>query len=1371
MNIKDFVEKFNINNLFFSSSYTEEDIRNISKQIKLHENNKLKKTLFIGCNNQIERLKIKKTSGEKYILWEKEQIKSKKNKAIKNRLFIEKNKNEKKIKNFLINEKENDNLIIEYMDSLMDPVRENSEEYKFDFSIVMAYYNRKEQTLETLKGFEKLYAGKYNFEVILVDDNSNQENKLNNVINDFTYTINLIEISEEEKTDRINPCMAYNKGFQNSQGRIIIIQNTECYHVGNILEYTIDNLNDQDFININWDKNIFDNNFCGIIHKSKLDLLGGFDRLMENGVGYTYKTFILNCKYNLFLNIKNITNNLVRFENSKTKIIDEKLTKINSEIYEDMKKYHENSKFNYPRLLFLYWDNSPLSYLNYLTIESFNEYHKYWKIIFFTPLKRTRTISWKTNEQKEKFVGKCYLFKLDYIKNLQKQSICLDKIGFDNEASEVVKSDYFRYYILYIHGGVWSDLDIIYTSNVEEKITNNKNTTIFKCEGNDSGNSFEYIPVGFFLSKPNKNFFKFIVKQTKFHYNKNHYQSIGPNMFNELFLNNNRLQEVDPDIEVLDNTYYLPFQCYEMDEFLKKKENKLQKTTIGIHWFNGNNKTKKYLNTLDDRIKNNFKIECYLDKFVQKYALRKQIALFSESTYPGGGGEEFLLDIAIHFKNKNYEVLWFTLHNWGKSKHSQYNVIEKKYYTQIEIPRKISDNSNYNYFLTLFKKFNINYLLHQGAGHKLICDLGNTLNIPTITFWCFWEEALNIDWSLGLIKIKDNLNKHSKCDNFKYIIDNIDHYYFASSFVKDIISLKYNLSISDNHVFPTLSSSARIKKVHNLDSFNSKYITLLDAHTLKGGVIFSELIKLNPSLNFMAVKTEDEDNGPNNIKNAIEQVNNGQNKFYNERVNNVGELYNKTKILLCPTYLDETFCRVVYESFINKIPVIFSNSGNLNYINGENLIKLDNFEVESYNKEIHRLLKDKEYYNRVIDAQLEYINKVKSNSNIQIIENKLLEIEEKKNKNIGIFTPWCDQGLGIQSRIYKDIFEKNGYNIFIFATKPYVITNSKNLINSDKEWETNNIYRSPNRRLEINNLELDLFVQNYKIKKMIIPEIQYQEIFDIATHLREKYNIETYAIPNIECIRNIELDKYDVFEKVLVNNRMSYNILKEKGFYNLEYFGFYYDVPNIIKIEQINLDKKVTDKIQILHLSGLNGLFRKRTDVIVNIFNEIYIEGFTNFNLNIVIQGNFDDNKKEIFNKPFITLIDNHMSYTDILNLYNKNHISIQISKQEGLGLGFYESIYMNVPVITLDASPHNEIIHDKKNGWLLPCKLEKDEKPENPYTIINQTQIDKDIIKEKIKEILNNKDDINNIIKNTKEYSESINSLINFRKRIKNIF
>jgi glycosyltransferase involved in cell wall biosynthesis len=233
-------------------------------------------------------------------------------------------------------------------------------------SIVMTYYNRKQLILETLRGFEKMYTGKYNFEVVIVDDNSNDENRLEYVIKEFSFPINLIVISKEEKGDRINPCVAYNKGFKATKGEIVIIQNPECYHVGNIIKHTIEKLTEQDYFSYScysinsqelndlifnstseiYDEHIKENNiqgffvklwscetdtctgnnknfkpfrlewynhpkknptgyhFCSAIYKSKLDLIGGFDERFKDGFCFDDDEFVLSIKYKLQLNIK-----------------------------------------------------------------------------------------------------------------------------------------------------------------------------------------------------------------------------------------------------------------------------------------------------------------------------------------------------------------------------------------------------------------------------------------------------------------------------------------------------------------------------------------------------------------------------------------------------------------------------------------------------------------------------------------------------------------------------------------------------------------------------------------------------------------------------------------------------------------------------------------------------------------------------------------------------------------------------------------------------------------------------------------------------------------------------------------------------------
>lgn len=104
------------------------------------------------------------------------------------------------------------------------------------FSIIMAYFNRLEQTLISLKRFETLYAHKYDFEVIIVDDKSNENQDLTTYIKDFSYKIKYIKILEK---DWINPVVPYNLAFKFAEKEIFFIQNPEIYHSTDLFIYYI----------------------------------------------------------------------------------------------------------------------------------------------------------------------------------------------------------------------------------------------------------------------------------------------------------------------------------------------------------------------------------------------------------------------------------------------------------------------------------------------------------------------------------------------------------------------------------------------------------------------------------------------------------------------------------------------------------------------------------------------------------------------------------------------------------------------------------------------------------------------------------------------------------------------------------------------------------------------------------------------------------------------------------------------------------------------------------------------------------------------------------------------------------------------------
>ena len=100
----------------------------------------------------------------------------------------------------------------------------------------MAYYNRKEQIKLTLNQFEKLYANKYNFEVIIVDDCSDEKEKLNDIINNYSFKIKYIELKNK---NWINPVVPFNIAINNidRESNIIIFQNPETFHCEDILNH------------------------------------------------------------------------------------------------------------------------------------------------------------------------------------------------------------------------------------------------------------------------------------------------------------------------------------------------------------------------------------------------------------------------------------------------------------------------------------------------------------------------------------------------------------------------------------------------------------------------------------------------------------------------------------------------------------------------------------------------------------------------------------------------------------------------------------------------------------------------------------------------------------------------------------------------------------------------------------------------------------------------------------------------------------------------------------------------------------------------------------------------------------------------------
>jgi len=205
-------------------------------------------------------------------------------------------------------------------------------------SIVTAYHNRRDLFIKTLQSINNTQF-KGDFEIIAVDDASIESQRINDLPELFPkLNLRVIQIDKKDKW-WVNPCIPNNIGFEIASGDVIIIQNPECLHMGDIISYTHKNIIDNKYmafgcyaldriktsqmVQINGSNTLAINkiiqptndipldecphmnrwyqhskfsprclNFCTAIMREDLEDLGGFDEAYATGISYDDTEFI-----------------------------------------------------------------------------------------------------------------------------------------------------------------------------------------------------------------------------------------------------------------------------------------------------------------------------------------------------------------------------------------------------------------------------------------------------------------------------------------------------------------------------------------------------------------------------------------------------------------------------------------------------------------------------------------------------------------------------------------------------------------------------------------------------------------------------------------------------------------------------------------------------------------------------------------------------------------------------------------------------------------------------------------------------------------------------------------------------------------------
>jgi hypothetical protein len=268
---------------------------------------------------------------------------------------------------------------------------------------------------------------------------------------------------------------------------------------------------------------------------------------------------------------------------------------------------------NIPKVVHLYWGNSTMSFMRYLTVYSFRKFNPDWEIKIYVPVlisHKGGDKTWKTREHSLKYNNTNYIKLLQDI-DCKIISIDVTKYGILHTIPEVYKSDLMRWIILSNEGGLWSDFDILYYRPMNDLFFNtpqHKNLTTTICTYKKCN------LIGFFLCSANNTVYKHCIELSRQNFNTIDYQAAGASCLNKKYQSLKDYQKQFPDETIInlpmDVVYPTPWdKTYNL--FYTNDKVGYTDYTIGVHWFGGTNATLEYENT--------FTMECYNKAFASTF--------------------------------------------------------------------------------------------------------------------------------------------------------------------------------------------------------------------------------------------------------------------------------------------------------------------------------------------------------------------------------------------------------------------------------------------------------------------------------------------------------------------------------------------------------------------------------------------------------------------------------------------------------------------------------------------------------------------------------------------------------------------------------
>lgn len=253
-----------------------------------------------------------------------------------------------------------------------------------------------------------------------------------------------------------------------------------------------------------------------------------------------------------------------------------------------------------PTILHLYWDGSPMSALQMETVKSFHKVNPTWEIRVYVPKQGQGKRSFTTE-----YTGRDYFEMLKLLTYISVIPVDMQQFGINSQLPDILKSDIFRYHILYNVGGVWSDFDVLWLKPFEDIYEKRLVGAVRVTEMEGFVCMYQttrgHHSIGVLASTPENPFYKRLLLECSKLQRLNRtltHQMFGAELWNRVFPNFRILSVQYPAMFATPYKTFYPYGIFDLKRLYEKDDlTVLDDDVMAVHWFNGHRITKAFLNT------------------------------------------------------------------------------------------------------------------------------------------------------------------------------------------------------------------------------------------------------------------------------------------------------------------------------------------------------------------------------------------------------------------------------------------------------------------------------------------------------------------------------------------------------------------------------------------------------------------------------------------------------------------------------------------------------------------------------------------------------------------------------------------------------